>query len=25
LRQRVWICLVGLEILMLVGSLFWWS
>ncbi len=24
-RQRVWICLVGVEILVLVGSLFWWG
>jgi len=24
-RQRVWICLVAVEVLTLVGSLFWWS
>jgi len=24
-RQRAWICLVGLEILMLAGTLFWWN
>ena len=24
-RQRVWICLVAVEIVMLAGSLFWWS